>query len=96
MPATELFRMGHLIATANFNATMERMGLDSLGVGANLLARHASGDWGLVDEEDAKENRLSLKHNLRLMSVYDVRGVKVWVITEADRSSTTILLPEDY
>jgi hypothetical protein len=61
------------------------------------LARHASGDWGDVDEHDRRENELSMTKLLRLFSVYHDRNkVKFWIITEADRSATTILLPEDY
>ena len=61
------------------------------------LQRHLSGDWGEVDEHDARENELSLNHDLRIMSVYTLRtGTRIWIITEADRSSTCILLPEEY
>jgi hypothetical protein len=61
------------------------------------LARHARCDWGDVDEDDRRENELSLNQRLRLFSVYhDRTGKKFWIITEADRSATTILLPEDY
>jgi hypothetical protein len=61
-----------------------------------LLGRHASGDWGEVPSEDAQENELSLKNGWRIMSVYPVGAGKVWVITEADRATTTVLLPEEY
>jgi hypothetical protein len=61
------------------------------------MNRHASGDWGDVDEHDRRENELSLTENFRLLSVYyDRNRVKFWIITEADRSATTVLLPEDY
>lgn len=61
------------------------------------LRRHAAGDWGDVDEHDHKENELALKEGFRLLSVYhDRNDIKFWIITEADRSATTILLPEDY
>ena len=61
------------------------------------LARHASGDWGDVCEADRRENELSLEKGFRLMSVYSDRdGTKFWIITEADRSVTTVLLPQDY
>jgi hypothetical protein len=56
-----------------------------------------SGDWGDVPPEDIKENELSLQHGFRLLSAYHTSvGDKLWVITEADRSSTCILLPEEY
>ena len=63
----------------------------------NAMRRHARGDWGEVCAEDAAENELSLKEGDRLFSVYrDRAGKKFWIITEADRSSTCCLLPEDY
>ncbi|MCA9063320.1 MAG: hypothetical protein KDA96_09685 [Planctomycetaceae bacterium] len=63
----------------------------------NALSRHLSGDWGDVCDMDRQENELSLREGFRLLSVYHASdGKKFWVITEADRSSTTILLPEDY
>jgi hypothetical protein len=62
-----------------------------------FLIRHAKGDWGDLDEDDRKENELSLQEGFRIFSSYRLRtGVKIWVITEADRSATTLLLPEDY
>ena len=64
---------------------------------AAALRRHAGGDWGEVGPEDAAENELSLKQGFRLLSAYtDRKGVKFWIITEADRSYSTVLLPEDY
>ena len=61
------------------------------------LARHARGDWGNLDPEDVAENEFSLQMGLRILSSYEDRlGNKFWIITEADRSYTTILLPEDY
>jgi hypothetical protein len=63
----------------------------------DFLARHASGDWGEVCEDDRQENALSLKESFRLLSAYTLTtGQKLWIITEADRSATTLLLPEDY
>jgi hypothetical protein len=61
------------------------------------LRRHVTGDWGEVCEEDREENELSLREGFRLFSVYKDRlGTKFWIITEANRSLTTVLLPEDY
>jgi len=61
------------------------------------LSRHANGDWGDVSAEDRQENELSLKEGFRLFSVYHTgSNLKFWIITEADRSVTTILLPDDY
>lgn len=70
-----------------------------------LLSRHASGDWGCVDPEDAETNRLAVSEGDRVLSAYPIDPAKpckgwgdncLWVITEADRSVTTILLPEEY
>jgi len=61
------------------------------------LLRHTYGDWGLVPDEDRLENEFSLENQLRLLSVYkDSNGKRFWIITEADRSVTTVLLPEEY
>ena len=61
------------------------------------LRRHARGDWGEVDAEDWKSNDRSLQEGTRLLSAYRTRsGIKLWIITEADRSVTTVLLPEEY
>jgi len=61
-----------------------------------LLKRHLQGDWGDLDNDDKKENELSLKEGFRLLSSYNTKAGKLWVITEADRSATTFLLPEEY
>ena len=61
------------------------------------LKRHLRGDWGDLDEHDRRENESSLKAGFRLLSAYRAsNGVKFWIITEADRDVTTVLLPEDY
>lgn len=65
------------------------------GYGA-LLARHTAGDWGELDPEGVRENELSLRRGFRILSTYVVAGEKVGVITEADRSGTTILLAIEY
>ncbi len=61
-----------------------------------LVARHAMGDWGEICEEDRDSNQRALIHGGRLMSVYRVGSRKMWVITEADRSVTTLLFPDEY
>jgi len=61
-----------------------------------LLARHAVGDWGEVGKEDSRANEQALRQGTRVLSAYTVRGRKVWIITEGDRSATTALLPEEY
>src|SRR5688500_20020700 len=59
-----------------------------------FLRRHMSGDWGELSEGDVKENELSLEQGFRLLSRYETtKGERLWIITEADRSATTILLP---
>ena len=61
------------------------------------LQRHARGDWGDLSEEDRAVNELSLQEGSRLLSAYqDRKGTKFWIITDADRSSTVVLLPEDH
>jgi len=61
------------------------------------LARHVKGDWGELGDEDRAENNLSLKEGFRLLSAYESGKLpKIWIITEADRSATTILFPAEY
>ena len=61
------------------------------------LARHARCDWGDVSVSDATANAMAIAEGFRILSVYhDNYGVKFWIITEADRSATTVLLPDDY
>jgi hypothetical protein len=62
-----------------------------------FLQRHQRCDWGVVDKEDWESNDWSLENDERILSAYRLaNGVKVWIITESDRSTTTILLPEEY
>ena len=64
---------------------------------ASYLARHARGDWGELDPADWNANETALIDGTRLLSAYELSsGVKIWIITESDRSSTCILLPEEY
>lgn len=61
------------------------------------LRRHARGDWGDLDEDDHRANDQAVQHGGRILSAYTIPdGLRVWVITEADRSATTILLPDEY
>jgi hypothetical protein len=63
----------------------------------SALRRHLAGDWGDVDEHDRQENELSLEKGFRLLSVYHTdAGIPFWIITEADRSHTTVILPNEY
>lgn len=84
--------MGRVVATPGALDALEDAGQDA----GELLARHNSGDWGEVPREDARENDLSVRRGYRILSSYRVGQSKVWIITEADRSSTCLLLPEDY
>jgi hypothetical protein len=89
-----LFSLGRLVATPAALALLADAGENP----AVLLARHVSGDWGEVPAEDARENELSISEGYRIVSSYPIGsgGARVWIITEADRSSTCILLPEEY
>jgi hypothetical protein len=87
------FSLGQVVATPGALCALEEACESSLG----FLMRHAAGDWGDVGKEDWQENEFSLDKYLRLLSVYHLRnGTRIWIITEADRSVTTILLPEEY
>ncbi len=62
-----------------------------------FLLKHQKGEWGIICKDDRRENELSVKEGFRILSAYRTsQDVKLWVITEADRSSTTILLPSEY
>jgi hypothetical protein len=61
----------------------------------DLLARHATGDWGELCAFDRRQNEIALREGLRVLSSYETTAGRVWVITEADRSVTTVLLPEE-
>ena len=64
---------------------------------AKAIKRHLSGDWGNVCQDDWAQNDWSTAHNARIISVYEsTNGIRFWIITEADRSATTVLLPEEY
>jgi hypothetical protein len=90
-----LFPLGQVVITASAKAVLERRG--QLPIVQTMVNRHALGDWGDLDAEDIEANNLALIHGNRLLSAYEFEdGFKVWLITEADRSATTILLPEDY
>jgi hypothetical protein len=88
----EPFPLGRVVATPGALNLLEEAGEDPLC----YLARHASGDWGEVNAHDRIENEQSLRQGWRILSSYPVGGKTVWIITDADRSVTTILLPEEY
>lgn len=87
------FELGQVVATPHALHALDEAGQQP----EEFLKRHVVGDWGEVDDEDRAENEFALSRQLRIMSVYTLKSaVKLWIITEADRSATTLLLPEDY
>ncbi len=87
------FPLGQIVATPGALAALE----EAADNPASFLRRHVTGDWGELDEHDRQENELSVEHSFRLLSSYTLsNGTKLWVITEADRSATTLLLPSEY
>jgi hypothetical protein len=86
------FSLGIVVATPAALAAMEQEGVNPL----MLLAKHSQGDWGDLDVSDLKANDEALVDGTRIFSSYKIGTTKFWVITEADRSSTTILLPDEY
>jgi hypothetical protein len=88
-----LVPLGQIVATPGALAALERANQTP----AEFLCRHLSGDWGALDAHDVAENEYSLAHGFRLLSSYrTTAGETLWIITEADRSATTLLLPEEY
>jgi len=88
-----LFSLGQIVATPGALAALEKTGQTPL----EFLARHVRGEWGDLCEEDKRENAFSLERGFRLLSSYQTKAdTKLYVITEADRNVTTILLPEEY
>lgn len=93
LPVKPKFSTGKVVATPGALAAFTEAGEEP----RSYLTRHVSGDWGEVDEHDRKENEFALGRHLRIMSAYTLKnGERIWVITEADRSVTTFLLPEEY
>jgi hypothetical protein len=87
------FTPGQVVATPGALAALEASGESLL----TYLQRHLAGDWGDVSDPDVYENQYALEHGLRLLSSYKLKsGQRIWIITESDRSSTCILLPEEY
>lgn len=83
-----LFDLGKVVATPGV--------LDAIdpGTGLGLLVRHQEGDWGDVEEFDTKSNWEAVRNDERIMSSYNVEGETIWIITEWNRSVTTLLLPD--
>jgi len=93
LPLRPLFHLGRIVSTPGALRALEEAKVNPL----TLLLRHNRGDWGDLDASDIEANRRAIAHNLRVLSAYQLpTGARVWVITEADRSSTTLLLPTEY
>lgn len=87
------FPLGQLVATPSALSTLVRLNVTPW----TLLHRHSCGDWGEMDEHDRRENERAVVEGTRLLSAYTLEdGTRIWIITEADRSATTLLLPEEY
>ena len=87
--APPLFELGRLAATPGALEALRSADMDA----RDLLRRHITGDWGDVGADDARENELSVREGFRILSSYRLAtGVTVWIITEADRRTTTLLL----
>jgi hypothetical protein len=88
-----LFDLGQVVATPGALRALEEAGESPFA----HLERHVTGDWGDLVEEDRQENELALRRGFRLFSAYRLRDeTKIWIITEHDRSATTLLLPSEY
>lgn len=87
-----LFALGQVVSTPHALALAAKRQIDLLV----LLHRHQTGDWGELCEEDRVSNEDALLNHSRILSSYQIGQDKIWIITEADRSFTTILLPDDY
>jgi hypothetical protein len=92
---TEKFSLGKVVMTPGVQQAFEDQGDPSLMT--KLLERHHGGDWGDVPKEDAKANEEALLDEARILSSYKLTPtLTIWIITEADRSVTTFLLPDEY
>lgn len=90
-PQTARFPIGQLFATPGVLAEVSTTDISA------ALARHSMGDWGELSQEDIDENNRALKEGSRLLSAYrSTTRVRFWIITEWDRSVTTVLLPSEY
>jgi hypothetical protein len=87
------FELGRVVATPGALRALEK----AEQAPDVFLDRHVNGDWGEVPEEDKQENAFSVEHGFRILSVYTTSaGDRIWILTEADRSATTIMLPSEY
>ncbi len=90
--ARPLFELGQMVATPGATMVLNQLNISAF----SLLSRHICGDWGDMTSDDKQYNDEALTDGSRIFSAYQFDTVKFWVITEADRSATTILLPEEY
>lgn len=87
------FPLGRMVATSGALEALTAASQDAI----EFLCRHQQGDWGDLSDDDKRENEFSIDKELRIFSAYHTtKGEKIWIITEADRSATTILLPSEY
>ena len=90
-PSCSSLSLGRLVATPN---ALAQVSFEEI---VTALSRHAARDWGDVCPEDWRANEKASKHGFRILSTYHASaGMKFWIITEADRTLTTVLMPEDY
>ena len=88
-----LFKIGKLVATPGAIAFCDKHSINMI----SLVRRHLRGNWGDLDDEDKARNDEAVRtEDARILSMYKFPEGKIWIITEADRSSTTVLLPEEY
>jgi hypothetical protein len=90
---TMLFALGRVMQTPGARAELENLQVDPVG----LLTRHATGDWGNLTEDDIEANNHAVDNEERILSAYQLNDTtRIWIITEWDRETTTILLPDEY
>lgn len=90
---TQTLELGRVVATPGALACLERANQHA----TEFIAKHASGDWGTLTDHDRQLNDDAVLNGERILSVYLTRlGEKIWIITECDRSSTCVLMPEEY
>jgi hypothetical protein len=87
-----LFQLGVVVATRGALDLLDRAGINATA----YLTRHRTGDFGALSPPDLHENHVAITYGHRILSAYDIGRERLWIITEADRSSTTLLLPSEY
>jgi len=94
LSSVPLFRLGQIVGTPGSLALLEQTRTDVV----DLLMRHVKGDWGVVCAADARLNDQAVIDGTRVISAYELgnRREKLWIITDADRQATTLLLPDEY